>query len=53
MGRRGTRQRQAERWVATADIVRTPGHAFYTKLEELLVEHHFDRAVEHLCRRFY
>ncbi|CAN5406200.1 hypothetical protein BH09GEM1_BH09GEM1_45190 [soil metagenome] len=53
MGRRGTRQRQPELWVATADIVRTPGHAFYTKLEELLVEHHFDRAVEHLCRRFY
>lgn len=53
MGRRGKRQRQAELWVATADIVRTPGHAFYAKLEELLVQHHFDQAVEHLCRRFY
>jgi transposase len=53
MGRRSQRQRQAELWVATADIVRTPGHAFYAKLEALLVEHHFDQAVEHLCRRFY
>ena len=39
--------------MATADIVRTDGHAFYTKLDELLVQHHFDQAVEHLCQRFY
>lgn len=39
--------------MATADIARPAGHAFYTRLDELLVQHHFDQAVEHLCRRFY
>lgn len=53
MGKRSKRQRQEELWVATADIARPAGHAFYTRLNELLVQHHFDQAVEHLCRRFY
>ena len=53
MGKRGKQQRQETLWVATADIVETPGHAFYAKLEQLLVAHRFDQHVEHLCRRFY
>jgi transposase len=53
MGKRGHRQRQEELWVATQDIAQTPSHAFYTKLDAILVQHHFDRRVEHLCRRFY
>jgi transposase len=53
MGTRGKQQRQEALWVATADIVETPGHAFYAKLQELLVAHRFDQHVEHLCRRFY
>jgi transposase len=53
MGKRGKQQRQEDLWVATANIVETPGHAFYAKLEQLLVAHRFDAQVEHLCRRFY
>ena len=53
MGRRGNQQRQEELWIAARDIVETPGHAFYRKLEQLLVAHRFDQRVEHLCRRFY
>ena len=53
MGKRGKQQRQEDLWVATAAIVETPGHAFYAKLEQLLVASKFDRHVEHLCRRFY
>jgi transposase len=53
MGKRRRRERQEELWVATADLVPTPRHAFYEKLEALLRAHHFDEKVEHLCRRFY
>jgi len=53
MGTRGKQQRQEALWVATAEIVATPGHAFYAKLEQVLVAHRFDQHVEHLCRRFY
>jgi transposase len=53
MGTRKQKERQADLWIATADIAETPGHAFYERLNELLAEHRFDRHVEHLCRRFY
>ena len=53
MGTRKQRERQADLWIATADIVETPGHAFYERLDELLRQQHFDQRVEHLCRRFY
>lgn len=53
MGTRKQRERQADLWIATADIAETPGHAFYERLNELLSEQQFDRRVEHLCRRFY
>lgn len=53
MGKREKQERQEDLWVATAAIVETPGHAFYTKLEQLLVGCKFDQHVEHLCRRFY
>jgi len=53
MGTRKQRERQADLWIATAEIAETPGHAFYERLNELLVEHRFDRRLEHLCRRFY
>ena len=53
MGKRRKRQRQEELWIATDAIVETPGHAFYERLNELLGRHGFDRAVEHLCGRFY
>ena len=51
MGKRRKRERQEELWMATATIVETPGHVFYERLNEVLVEHDFDRRIEHLCRR--
>jgi transposase len=53
MGRRKQRERQQELWIATSDVVRTPGNAFYDRLNGILDEHEFDRRVEHVCRKFY
>ena len=53
MGKRSKRERQEELWIARDAIVETPGHVFYERLNELLGRHGFDRAVEHLCARFY
>jgi len=53
MGTRKQRERQADLWIATAEIAETPGHAFYERLNDLFSEHGFDRRLEHLCRRFY
>jgi transposase len=33
--------------------VGTPAHAFYDRLNQILDQHHFDRNVEQLCRRYY
>jgi transposase len=44
---------QADLWVPTAELPRSPGHAFYDKLNRLLAEAHFDRYVEDLCREYY
>ncbi len=52
LGRRGE-QRQAEMWVASAELPKSAGHVFYGKLNELLAEAGFDRFVEELCREFY
>lgn len=53
MGTRKQKERQEDLWIASSAIARTPGHAFYDRLNELLSEHKFDRKVEHLCRRYY
>jgi transposase len=53
MGTRKQKERQQDLWIASNAIARTPGHAFYERLNELLSEHKFDRKVEHLCRRYY
>lgn len=53
MGTRKQGERQAELWVQTSEIVQTPGHAFYDRLNEVLGAHKFDARVEHLCRRYY
>lgn len=46
-------ERQAEFWVATADLSGGPGHVFYDRLNTLLDEAGFDKFVEELCRPFY
>ena len=53
MGTRKRREQQQPLWIATQDVVRTPANAFYDRLNEILNERHFDRRVEHLCRRYY
>jgi transposase len=53
MGSRRKLERQEDLWIPAGSIVETPGHAFYDRLEELLRQHRFDAAVEHLCRRYY
>src|SRR5580692_11879583 len=51
MGKR--REQQQSLFIATKDVVSGPGNAFYDRLNQILVEHKFDRRVEALCRRFY
>ena len=50
----GTRQReQSSLWVATAELPKSPGHPFYTRLNTLLDADDFDRFVEGRCATFY
>src|SRR5437016_1713052 len=53
MGTRGKRERQEDFWVVTSEVVGTPAHVFYDRLYQILDQHHFDRNVEQLCRRYY
>jgi transposase len=39
--------------VSWADIPRSPGHAFYDKLQKLLIGAGFDRFVEDCCEAYY
>ncbi len=52
MGRRPS-EHQPELWVTTAKLPRSPGHAFYDRLNQLLHEADFDRHVEGLCQPHY
>src|SRR6202049_759120 len=50
----GTRQsEQGSLWVATAELPKSPGHPFYTRLNALLDAADFDRFVESQCAKFY
>lgn len=53
MGTRHKRDRQEDLWVVCKEIAEPPAHAFYERLNEILEQHHFDRNVERLCRRYY
>jgi transposase len=53
MGTRRQRERQQDLWMATGDVVQTPGNAFYDRLNAILAGQKFDQRVEHLCRKFY
>jgi transposase len=53
MGTRKKRERQEDLWVVRSEVVGTPAHAFYDRLNQILDQHHFDRSVEQLCRRYY
>jgi len=51
MGRRKPRQQSL--FVATEKLVRSQGHPFYRKLNELLAEAGFDRWIESRCEQYY
>jgi transposase len=52
MGRHQT-QEQPDLWVPTTELPRSPGHAFYDKLNALLAQAGFDAHVEALCQPYY
>ena len=47
------REHQEELWIPSCAVARPAGHPFYQRLNQLLVDHDFDRFVEGKCRRFY
>lgn len=47
------REHQQTLWISTTQIVRSPGHPFYQRLNQVLGEHRFDRFVEERCQSFY
>jgi transposase len=51
MGRRAGRQ--APMWLSGQELARSPGHRFYEKLNELLLEAKFDSCVEDLCAGYF
>src|SRR4051795_1311041 len=53
MGTRKGRERQQPFWMATNEIVQSPGNAFYDRLNQILDKRRFDIHVERLCRRYY
>src|SRR3954454_1048866 len=53
MGTRRKRERQEDLWIATSDVVQTPGNAFYDRLNQILDERKFDAKVERLCQKYY
>src|SRR5947208_2295848 len=53
MGTRKKRPRPKDLWVVVSEVVGTPANAFYDRLNQVLDQHHFDRNVEQLCRRYY
>jgi transposase len=52
MGRRQA-ETQPDLWVPTTALPRSPGHAFYDKLNALLAQAGFDAHVEALCQPYY
>ena len=52
MGRRTCEQHEPL-WLPTANLLDSPGHPFYQRLNDLLREHGFERHAEDLCQGFY
>ncbi len=51
MGRQG--DRQGELMVSWSELPRSPGHAFYDRLQSVLIEGGFDAFVEAACKPYY
>jgi transposase len=53
MGRKKDREKQQDLWVAASEIVTTPGHVFYERLNTVLNAEKFDQRMEAICRKYY
>jgi len=53
MRRKKDREKQQGLWVAASEIVATPGHVFYERLNVVLNAEKFDQRVEAICRKYY
>ena len=53
MGRKKDREKQQGLWVAASEMVTTPGHLFYERLNVVLTAEKFDQRVEAICRKYY
>jgi transposase len=53
MGRKTDREKQQGLWVASSEIVTTPGHLFYERLNTVLTAEKFDQRIETICRKYY
>ena len=53
MGRKKEREKQQDLWVAASEIVTTPGHVFYERLNTVLNAEKFDQRIEAICRKYY
>ena len=53
MGRKKDREKQQDLWVASSEIVSTPGHVFYERLNTVLNAEKFDQRIETICRKYY
>ena len=53
MGRKKDREKQQDLWVSASEIVTTPGHEFYERLNTVLNAEKFDQRVEVICRKYY
>ena len=51
LGRQG--ERQTDLMIGWAELPRSPGHAFYDRLQAVLVEAGFDRFAEAQCKPYY
>src|SRR5947209_4621379 len=47
------KERQADLMIGWAELPRSPGHAFYDRLQAVLIEAGFDRFAEAQCRPYY
>jgi transposase len=51
--RQHSKERQADFWIPTATIARSPGHPFYQRLNAILKGKGFDVFAERVCAKFY
>jgi transposase len=53
MGRKKDREKQQDLWVPASEMVTTPAHVFYERLNVVLNGEKFDQRVEAICRKYY